>query len=354
MKKKFAVVGYGGMGSWHVNHALTSDVVELAGIYDIDEKKSELAKSRGIRAYASLDDLINDKDVELVTVAIPNDVHLDTVVRLLNGGKNVICEKPVALSSAQLEEMISAAEKNDKLFTVHQNRRFDVDYLAIQKIIDSGDIGKPIRIESRIHGSRGIPSDWRGTKEHGGGMILDWGIHLIDQLMLAYRGEEIDTINCTVTNITNKEVDDGCYLTITFKSGAVAFVEVGTYNFIPLPRFYMKAEKGTAIITDWREKAKVVKCKYWHENDVLPVQTAAGLTKTMAPRDSITVDEYEIDIPKSDVHDFYRNFCAAIDGKAEQMVTHDQMRLDMKIMEYAFKSAELNQTVKFEEELRKF
>ena len=89
-------------------------------------------------------------------------------------------------------------------------------------------------------------------------------------------------------------------------------------------------------------------------NSFFYVQTAAGLTKTMAPRDSITVDEYEIDIPKSDVHDFYRNFCAAIDGKAEQMVTHDQMRLDMKIMEYAFKSAELNQTVKFDEELRKF
>ena len=116
----------------------------------------------------------------------------------------------------------------------------------------------------------------------------------------------------------------------------------------------MKAEKGTAIITDWREKAKVVKCKYWHESDVLPVQTAAGLTKTMAPRDSITVDEYEVDIPKSDVHDFYRNFCAAIDGRTKQMVTHDQMRLDMKIMEYAFKSAELNQTVKFDEKLRKF
>ena len=55
MKKKFAVVGYGGMGSWHVNHALKSDVLELCGIYDIDNKKSELAMERGIKAYASLD-----------------------------------------------------------------------------------------------------------------------------------------------------------------------------------------------------------------------------------------------------------------------------------------------------------
>ena len=348
MKKKFAVIGYGGMGSWHVNHALKSDVLDLAGIYDIDPQKSEKAKANGIYAYSSLEELLNDKSVELVTIAIPNDVHLYTVVKCLEAGKNVICEKPVALSTEDLNTMIEASKKAGKLFTVHQNRRFDVDYLAMQKLADTGEIGKPLRIESRIHGSRGIPSDWRGEKAHGGGMILDWGIHLIDQLMLIYKNEEIDTINCTVTNITNKEVDDGFYLTITFKSGAVAFVEVGTYNFIALPRFYMKAEKGSALITDWREKTKVAKCKYWHENDVLPVQTAAGLTKTMAPRDSVTLDEYELEIPKSDVHDFYRNFCKAIDGEATQLVTHDQMLLDMKIMEYAFKSAELGQTLKFE------
>lgn len=348
MKKKFAVIGYGGMGSWHVNHALKSDVLDLAGIYDIDPQKSEKARVSGIYAYSSLEELLNDKSVELVTIAIPNDVHLYTVVKCLEAGKNVICEKPVALSTEDLNTMIEASKKAGKLFTVHQNRRFDVDYLAMQKLADTGEIGKVLRIESRIHGSRGIPSDWRGEKAHGGGMILDWGIHLIDQLMLIYKNEEIDTINCTVTNITNKEVDDGFYLTITFKSGAVAFVEVGTYNFIALPRFYMKAEKGSALITDWREKTKVAKCKYWHENDVLPVQTAAGLTKTMAPRDSVTLDEYELEIPKSDVHDFYRNFCKAIDGEATQLVTHDQMLLDMKIMEYAFKSAELGQTLKFE------
>ena len=243
MKKKFAVIGYGGMGSWHVNHALKSDVLELTGIWDIDIKKRDLAKSRNIYAYGSLEELLNDKSVELVTIAIPNDVHLEMVLACLNAGKNVICEKPVALSSSDLEMMIECANKNGKIFTVHQNRRWDVDYLAIQGLTDSGEIGKPIRIESRIHGSRGIPSDWRGTKAQGGGMILDWGIHLIDQLTLVYKDEVIDTINCTITNITNKEVDDGFYLTITFKSGAVAFIEVGTYNFIALPRFYMKAEK---------------------------------------------------------------------------------------------------------------
>jgi predicted dehydrogenase len=107
----------------------------------------------------------------------------------------------------------------------------------------------------------------------------------------------------------------------------------------------MRAEKGTALITDWREDAQVVKCKHWHENDVLPVKTAAGLTKTMAPRDEVTTDTYRVAKPKSDVHDYYRHFVAAIRGEGEQDVTHEQMRTDLKIILAAFESAETGMPV---------
>ncbi|MBO7170889.1 MAG: Gfo/Idh/MocA family oxidoreductase [Clostridia bacterium] len=346
MKKNLVVVGFGGMGGWHVEHALKSDVVNLLGVYDIKEERNAVARERGIYAYASLDEVLADERVDIVTVAIPNDDHEETVVRSLLAGKNVICEKPVAMSLASLDRMIAAAKKSGKLFTTHQNRRWDVDFLAVKQIAESGEIGKPLRIESRIHGSRGIPSDWRGEKEHGGGMILDWGVHLIDQLLQIYR-EPIKSVYCENTHITNKEVDDGFYLTITFENGSVAYCEVGTYNFLPLPRFYMKAENGTVLLTDWREKAQVAKCRHWHENDVLPVKTAAGLTKTMAPRDSVTMDTYEVEKPASDVHDFYRNVCLAIDGKAEQLIKHDEMRRVMRVMELAFESDEKKAPVEF-------
>ena len=101
-KMRVAVIGYGGMGGWHVERLLTSDVAELAGIYDIKEERNELARSRGIHAYESLDALLSDKSVELVTVAIPNDVHEEVVVAALNAGKNVICEKPVTLTMESL------------------------------------------------------------------------------------------------------------------------------------------------------------------------------------------------------------------------------------------------------------
>ena len=346
MKKKLVVVGYGGMGGWHVQHAQKSDVVELAGIYDIDPKKTLLARERGIFAYDSLEEVLADEKVDMITVAVPNDSHIGIVTKALKAGKNVICEKPVAMNSEELDQMIAAAEASGKVFSVHQNRRFDVDFLAMKQIKDSGELGSIINIESRIHGSRGIPSDWRGEKEHGGGMVLDWGVHLIDQLLQIF-DEKIEKVYCTLDHITNNEVDDGFKLTIYFEGGKSAYIEVGTYNFIAMPRFFMRAEKGSAIITDWREKCKVAKCKHWHESEVIPVQTAAGLTKTMAPRDSVTMDEYELEKPASDVHDYYRNFCAAIDGKATQLVTHPQMRRVMKVMEACFESDRLGQPVIF-------
>ena len=337
MKKRIAIVGHGGEGGWHGDHAQKSDVVELAGIYDIKPAREEVARSKGVYVYPSFEAVLADNTLDIVVCATPNDVHEDIVVRALRSGKNVVCEKPVALTLESLDRMIAAAKESGKLFTVHQNRRWDVDFLGIKSIIADGNIGDVINIESRVHSSRGIPSDWRAQKAYGGGMILDWGVHLIDQ-MLQLIPDPIASVSCRCRYITTNEVDDGFGLNILFESGKTAYIEVGTYNFLALPRFYMQCKDGTALITDWREEAQVVKCKYWHENDVLPVQTAAGITKTMAPRDEVTTDTYTVPRPASDVHDFYRNLVLAIDGKAEQLIKHCEIRRVLKVMLAAFES----------------
>lgn len=349
MKKKLVVVGYGGMGGgYHAAKALEKGVVELGGIYDIDAAKSELARSRGIYAYPSLEAVCADGSVDIVTVAIPNDVHLPTVLACLNAGKDVICEKPVALSCDEFRQMLDCAAKNGRRLFVHQNRRWDVDFLAMKKLHDSGEIGRIFNIESRIHGSRGIPSDWRGEAAHGGGMLLDWGVHLIDQILQIYT-EKIERVYCTFVHTTNFEVDDGFKLSLYFEGGAEAYIEVGTYNFIALPRFYMQGEKGTALIRDWREKTQVAFCKYWHESEVIPVQNGAGLTKTMAPRDGITLDTYEIDRPEADVYDFYRNVVDVIDGRAEQFVSNESVMRVLRVIEAAFESEKQGKPIAFVE-----
>ena len=79
-----------------------------------------------------------------------------------------------------------------------------------------------------------------------------------------------------------------------------------------MPRFYLQCRNGSAIIEDWRKKAQVARMKAWNEKEVLPVQTAAGITKTMAPRDEITLDMYEVDRPVSDVLGDFTALCASL------------------------------------------
>ncbi|NLW73921.1 MAG: Gfo/Idh/MocA family oxidoreductase [Clostridiales bacterium] len=346
-KKRAAVVGYGSMGSWHIRHMQGSDVVTPAGIYDIKPERCALAEENKIHVYKSFEDLLADETVEIVVVATPNDLHKPQTIAALSAGKHVICEKPVTVSSADLQEMIDASVKYNRLFTVHQNRRWDCDYLMIKQVYASGELGEVTSIESRIHGSRGIPGDWRRKREHGGGMLLDWGVHLIDQMLGIVYDRKLESLYCRLYHITNQEVDDGFRLELYFEGGLVALIEVGTSNFISMPRFYITGINGSAIINDWRDECRVVSCRNRDEQNVTPVVTAAGITRTMAPRDPSNLIERFISRPESDVHDFYRNFVRAIDGKEKQIVTHAQVMRVMRIMEAAFESDKLRRPVDF-------
>jgi len=343
---KLAIVGYGGMGSWHAEKLKTiPDYIEIAGIYDILENRRDVAVTNGLKAYATFEELLADKSVNLVTIAVPNDMHEPLAVALMDSGKNVISEKPVTLNSELLESMIAASKRNNVLFTVHQNRRWDEDFLVASKIVNENMLSNAYNIESRVQGSHGIPTDWRNMKVHGGGMVLDWGVHLIDQLLMMKDGKKVTNIYAELSYVINEEVDDGIRVIMTFEDNFKALIEVGTSNFITLPRWYINGENGTAIIENWGLDGKITMVSNWEKRDPVPVNTAAGLTKTMAPRSADTIEEFPLPRIESDVRDFYRNIVESIEGKATQLITHDQVRRSMKVMEAIFRSAETKQAV---------
>ncbi len=341
---KWALIGYGGMGRWHVEKLRTLPEFEIAGVYDILPERREAAVKDGLTAYDSLESLLADASVELVTIATPNDLHRPIAIQAMAAGKHVISEKPVTLSSRDLQAMIDASRKYGRIFSVHQNRRWDEDFLIIKQIYEQNSLGRVFNIESRVHGSRGVPGDWRNTWLQGGGMILDWGVHMLDQLLMLVDEPVVSTF-CTVSHVTNDEVDDGFKAIITFGSGLTAQVEVGTSNFINLPRWYMQGENGTAVIHDWALSGEIVKVSDWEKRDAVPVVTAAGLTKTMAPRTEETIQRYPLPKVTSDVRDYYRNIAHAIRGEEKQLVTHAQMMRVMRLMEACFKSAGENAVV---------
>lgn len=341
-KLNIALIGYGGMGNWHVQ--LISDIegINLCGIWDIDSKRREEALSNGVYVYESQQQLLDDIKVEAVTIATPNDTHLPIAIAAMRSGKHVVCEKPVALNNYELEQMIQCAKEMGVLFTVHQNRRWDEDYLVIKKIYEQNVIGRIFNIESRVHGSRGIPSDWRNQKQHGGGMVLDWGVHLLDQMYMLLGRRKPISVYAQLTNVTNEGVDDGFRAIFQFDDRLTFVVEVGTSNFISMPRWYIQGENGTAMIQDWDLNGEIVMVSDWEKRDAVPVVTAAGLTKTMAPRTEETVKKYPLPAVHSDIRDFYRNFRSCIHEEEQPIVRLDEVKEVMHIMEAIFRSAEQN------------
>ncbi len=345
-----AMVGFGGMAGWHYDLIEELGELVVSGIWDIREERREYARSKKIPVYGSLEELLADPFVELVLVATPNDVHKEIAIKAMEAGKHVISEKPAALSSAELAEMIEASKRTGRFLTVHQNRRWDGDFLTVKQVMDSGRLGEIFRVESRVHGSRGIPGDWRQEKEHGGGMVLDWGVHLLDQVMLLFPGVRLETVYATLTHVTNQLVDDGFTADLGFANGVHIVVEVGTSNFINLPRWYVLGTNGSAVITNWGQDMQIVRAVGKTEEDVVPVRTAAGLTKTMAPRreDSISTEEQIVE--GGDVKEFYQNVMAVLEEREESRIKLTQVMRVMKVMEAVFQSAETKQVVLFEEQ----
>ena len=134
---EIAVIGYGGMGSYHTEQLLTlPEEFHLAGIYDINPARIEAARSKGIRGFDTLEELLAEPSVRTVIIAVPNNFHKELSIKALRAGKNVICEKPVMMCTAELEEVIAVSKGAGRQFTVHQNRRWDRDFLIVKKAID--------------------------------------------------------------------------------------------------------------------------------------------------------------------------------------------------------------------------
>ena len=114
MKHMLAVIGYGGMGSWQCqNVAEKIPQVQVKGAWDIREEAREKAKEKGLYAYSSLEELLQDEEVDMVTIAVPNNFHKELAIACLRAGKNVVCEKPVTMNAGELEEiMAELGEKN--------------------------------------------------------------------------------------------------------------------------------------------------------------------------------------------------------------------------------------------------
>lgn len=339
---RLAIIGYGGMGSWH-HQSIEKNVpeIQVVGAYDIQQEARDKAVKAGIKAYDSLKSVLEDASIDIVTIATPNDFHKDLAIQALRAGKAVVCEKPVCLNAGELEEVMKVAKETGKLFSIHQNRRWDKDFCMVKSVIDSGVIGKPYFIESRVQGSRGAMHGWRGHKLNGGGMLLDWGVHLIDQVMHMIDSKVI-AVEGHLVSVKTPEVEDNLQVILRFENGVSTLIGMATNCFINLPRWHVSCDNGTMQIDDWSCGGKIVQLNTdapleW-ANDI--VYTEAGPTRTMAPRPPETTREIPLPEISTDWSEYYKNIVAVLNGKAELIVKPEQALRVMKVIDLLFESEE--------------
>lgn len=348
MMHKLGIIGYGGMAHWHAGNAPKTGCIEATAVFDIDPERVEDAVKNGMAGFDNLDDFLASKLFDIVLIATPNNFHRDYAVAAMRAGYNVISEKPVAMNLAELEDMIAVSEETGKLFTVHHNRRWDSDYNVVCKALKAGMVGKPYTIESCVHGSGGVVHGWRAYKVAGGGMLFDWGIHTLDQILCLLEGDKVIDVSCHMESVRTPEVDDYFKLILEFESGVNVQLEVGTYCLKGKPRWYINGTEGSLIVNDWDLTGGVIHSSQtgidW---EPVVVQTKAGPTRTMAPRPKETLEELPLPEVDEDCkwESFYQNVCATLDGEAELIVRPEQLRRSMKVVEAAFKSAETHHSV---------
>lgn len=342
------ICGYGGMGRHHGTYLIPkSKQFKVMGVYDVDTSRQTQAIEDGFKNYETYEAMLKDENIDVILIATPNEIHKDLSIDAMRHKKHVICEKPVTLTSLELEEIMAVEKETGQTFMVHQNRRWDEDYLVVRNLFEHKKIGDVFHIESRVHGANGIPGDWRCEKKHGGGMLYDWGVHLLDQILRMVESplKSVSNIN---SYVLGHDVDDGFTSLLQFESGVMCLVEVSTTNFIPLPRWYVKGTEGTAVINDWNLSGEMIKynvdAKYVAPT---PIKAGAGFTKTMAPLNHGSIIKMELPSPKKMSVPFYDNFLESLEDKSKIIVKNEEVLEVMRLIEAMFEAHHTNSIIHF-------
>lgn len=183
-----AILAYGMSGE--VFHAPLLTAHEGFRLSKILERRSDKARQRypGVDVVRTIEDILEDKTIELVVVNTPHESHFDLATRVLEAGKHVVIEKPFATNVKEALKLKQLAEQNRVILSVFQNRRWDGDFMTVQKIVQSGILGPLVEYEA--HYDRYRPkvdtTTWKELPGAGTGSLYNLGPHMIDQALVLF------------------------------------------------------------------------------------------------------------------------------------------------------------------------
>ena len=182
---RVGVIGYGGafnMGRGHLKEMEQAGMTPVA-VCEVDAERLKVAETDfpGIQTYSTVAEMLRRSDVNLVTIITPHNTHAKLALQCLKAGRHVVCEKPLAITTAECDAMIAAAKKSGVVLSTYHNRHWDGWILrAVEQIKEKKVIGDIYRVDARM-GARALPGDWwRTSRTISGGILYDWGVHLLE------------------------------------------------------------------------------------------------------------------------------------------------------------------------------
>lgn len=346
------IIGFGFMGQTHGETLKKLDYANLVAVCDTNEATFEFA-SENVATYTSADDLLADPTINTVIIAVPNQLHLEMVVKAAKAKKDIICEKPLALNAKEVEEMIRVTKEEQVRFTVHHQRRWDHDYRVAKEIYDQQLLGDVYTIKSSLYGFNGNMHDWHVYPEMGGGMLYDWGVHLIDQLLWMVPAD-LQTIYADVRNVINEKVDDYFNIQLYFKNGVNAQIELGTYFLNSSDgwferHWFVGGNTGSAKIDGFLPKGEITRTSELLTNVPGSItMTHAGPTRSFGPAPEGRI--LSEPLPKVTVNHqmFFDNYYAYTQGREELVVKPEQILRLMRVVEAIRKAAQEHRSINFE------
>jgi len=299
-KIKFAIIGCGRIAQRHAEHINNLGI--LVAVCDIELTKAiKLATKYNANTYQSIEDLLSSEtSLDVVAICTPNGMHATHSIQALHAGVNVLVEKPMAISVKDCEEMIAAAERNNKLLFAIKQNRFNPPVAAVKGAIDKGFLGKIFSIQLSCFWNREAAyyeNSWKGTKDLDGGTLFTQFSHFID--LLYWMNGDVDKAFAITGNFAHQGIiqfEDTGVVALQFCNGSI-----GTINYTV--NSHAKNMEGS--LTIFAEKGTVkIGGQYLNE---LEYQSIEGYEITNLPKGN-TANNYGTYIGSMSNHDkVYQN-----------------------------------------------
>lgn len=247
---RIGLVGLGraGVGMHIPELSSRTDKFKIVAVCDIiEERRTEWAEKLGAKAYASIEELISDPDVELVDIATRSRDHFPHAKAALLAGKDVQLEKPFCRNAAEAAELVTLGSQpaGPHLYIRH-NRRFEDHFEQVQKIIASGLLGTVYEIKLARNGYD-RRRDWQTIHEFGGGQLLNWGPHIIDHSLQFCEGS-YQVLYSNIQHIAaGGDCEDHIKIVFTGRNGRIVDMEISGGCAVSVPEYVLYGSKGSLV-----------------------------------------------------------------------------------------------------------